>query len=102
MQQTFKAKVTNLLQEKLEAQDASDEISNISKSEHSDKRFDFLHKTSNNTFRDSATKISKTFIDQKPQIQISLSIVKLLESIAEKSLYLIYNTELPLSAAVVE
>ena len=29
MQQTFKAKVTKLLQEKLEAQDASDESSGI-------------------------------------------------------------------------
>ena len=49
MQQTFKAKVTNLLQEKLEAQYASDESSDMNKSEQSDKRFDFLHKTSNNT-----------------------------------------------------
>ena len=68
-----------MLQEKLEAQDASDESSDISKSGHSDERFDFLLKTSNNTCRDSATKISKTFVDQKPQIQISLSIVKHLE-----------------------
>ena len=49
MQQTFKAKVTNLLQEILEAQDASDESSDLNESEHSDQLFDFLHKTSNNT-----------------------------------------------------
>ena len=42
MQQTFKAKVTNLLQEKLEAQGASDEWSDMNESEHSDKRFDFF------------------------------------------------------------
>ena len=78
MQQTFKAEVTNLLQEKLEAQD-SDENSDMNESEHSDERFDFLHKTSSSTCRDSATKIFKSFVDQKPQIQISLSIVTLLE-----------------------
>ena len=57
MQQTFEAKVTKLLQEKLEAQDASDESDDMDKSKHSDELFDFLHKTSNNTCRDSTTKI---------------------------------------------
>ena len=79
MQQTFKAKVTDLLQEILEAQDASDESSDLNESEHSDQLFDFLHKTSNNTCRDSATKFLKSFSNQKPQIQISLSIAKLSE-----------------------
>ena len=59
MQQTFKAKVTNLLQQKLEAQDAFDESSNLNESEHSDKLLGFLHKTKNNTCRDSATKLFK-------------------------------------------
>ena len=77
MQQTFKAKVTNLLQEKLEAQDASDESCDMNESQHSDELFDFLRKTCNNTCRDSATKSFKSFVDQKPQRQISLSIVKL-------------------------
>ena len=66
MQQTFKAKVTNLLQEKLEAQGASDESSDTNESESSDKLFDFLHKTSNNTCLDIATKFFKSFVDQKP------------------------------------
>ena len=79
MLQTVEAKVVNLLQEKLEAQDASDESSDMSESEHSDELFDFLRKTSNNTCRDSATKIFKSFFDQKPQKQISLSFVKLSE-----------------------
>ena len=79
VQKTFNAKVTNLLQEKLEAQDASDESSNMNESKPSDEVFDFLHKTSVNTCRDSATKIFLSFVDQKPQIQISLSIVKLSE-----------------------
>ena len=79
MQQTLKAKVTNLLQKKFEVQDASDESSDINESERADKLFDFLHKTSNNACRDNATKIFKGFVVQKPQIQISLSIVKLSE-----------------------
>ena len=41
MQQTVQAKVTNLLQTKLEAQDASDERGDVNESEHSDKLFDF-------------------------------------------------------------
>ena len=47
MQQTFKAKVTDLLQEKLEGQDAFDESSKMNEREHSDELFDFLHKISN-------------------------------------------------------
>ena len=39
MQQTFNAKVTNLLQEKLEAQDAPDESSDMNESEHSHELF---------------------------------------------------------------
>ena len=39
MQQTFKAKVTNLLQVKLEARDAFDESSDMNESEHSHKLF---------------------------------------------------------------
>ena len=61
----------------------------MNKSEHLDELFDFLHKTSNNTCLDSATKIFKSFVDQKSQIQTSLSIVNLSEWFAEKSLYLI-------------
>ena len=57
MQQTYKAKVTNLLEEKLEAQDASDESSDMNESEHSEELFDFLLKTSIHTCRDRATKI---------------------------------------------
>ena len=53
----FQAKVTNLLPEKLEGQDASDESSNMNKSEHLDKLFDFLHKTNINTCRDSTAKV---------------------------------------------
>ena len=41
MQQTLKAKITNLLQEKLEAQDAFNEISDMNESEHSDELVDF-------------------------------------------------------------
>ena len=44
MQQTFKAKVTSLLQEKLEAQDAIDERGDMNESEHSDELFDFYTK----------------------------------------------------------
>ena len=44
----FKAKLTNLLQEKSEAQGASDENSDMNENEHSNELFDFLHKTSNN------------------------------------------------------
>ena len=57
-------------------QDASDESSNMNESEHSDKLFDFfLYKTSNNTCRDLTTKIFESFVDQKPQRQISSSCV---------------------------
>ena len=42
MQQAFKAKVTNLLQEKLEAQDASDEMNDMNESEQSDKFLIFI------------------------------------------------------------
>ena len=52
-----KAKVVNWLQEKLETQHASDETSDMNGSEHSDKLFDFLYKTSNNTCPDCAIKI---------------------------------------------
>ena len=44
MQQAFKAKVTNLLQEKLEAQDASDEMGDMNESERSGELFDFYTK----------------------------------------------------------
>ena len=74
-QQTVKAKVVDLLQEKLEAQHASDESSDMNASEHSEKLFDFSYKTSNNTCRNSATKIFESFVDQKPQRQISSSTV---------------------------
>ena len=40
----FKAKVTNLLQKKLEAQDASDEMGDVNESKHSDKLFNFYTK----------------------------------------------------------
>ena len=79
MQQTFKVKMTNLLQEKLEEQGASDESSGMTESKHSVKLFDFLHKTSNNIYRDSAIKIFKSFVHPKPQVQICLCIVKLSE-----------------------
>ena len=72
-QQTVEAKVVNLLQEKSEAQDASNESSNMNESEHLDILFDVLYKTSNNTCRDSATKIFESFVNQKPQRQISSS-----------------------------
>ena len=75
MQQTVKAKVVNLLQEKSEEQSASDESSDMNESAHSDQFFDFFYKTSNNTWWDSAIKIFKSFFVQKPQRQISLSIV---------------------------
>ena len=42
VQQTFYAEVTNLLEEKLEALDASDESSNMNGSEHSHELFDFF------------------------------------------------------------
>ena len=43
MQQAFKAKKKNsLLQEKLEAQDASDEMGDMNESEHSDKLLIFM------------------------------------------------------------
>ena len=43
MQQTVKAKVVNLLQEKLKELDASDESSDMNKNEHSDELlFDFF------------------------------------------------------------
>ena len=60
MQQTVKAKVVNLLREKLEAQeqqDVSDGGSDMDENEHSDELFDFLFKGSNETCRDSAVKI---------------------------------------------
>ena len=69
MQQTVKAKVVNLLREKLEAQeqqDVSDGGSDMDENEHSDKLFDFLFKGSNDTCRDSAVKIFERFVDQKP------------------------------------
>ena len=44
MQQTFQTKVTNLLQEKLEPQGAFDDSSNMNRSEHLDKLFDFFIK----------------------------------------------------------
>ena len=44
MQQTFKTKVTNLLQEKLEAQDAFDDSSNMNESEYSEELFIFYPK----------------------------------------------------------
>ena len=54
MQQTVKAKVINLLLEKLEAQDAFNESSDLNESKHSKELFDFLYKISNNICRDSA------------------------------------------------
>ena len=45
-----------VLQEKWEAQDASDANRDMNGSEHSDELFDFLHKRSNSTYQDSATK----------------------------------------------
>ena len=54
MQLTLKTKVVNLLQEKLEVQDASNESSDMNKSENLKKLFDFLYKTSNNTCQGSA------------------------------------------------
>ena len=54
MQETIKAIIVDLLQEKLEALDASDDCRSITKSEHSDELFDFLYKTSNDTCRDCA------------------------------------------------
>ena len=76
MQQTVKAKVVNLLREKLEAQeqqDVSDGGSDMDENNHSDKLFDFLFKGSNDTCRDSAVKIFECFVDQKPQRQICSS-----------------------------
>ena len=68
MQQTGKAKVVNSLQENLKCKDASDDSSDMNESEHSDKLFDFfLCKASNNTCRDSPTKISESFVDRKRQ-----------------------------------
>ena len=64
MQQSVKLKVVNLQQKKLNR--AFDKSSNMNESEHSDKLFDFLYKTTNNTCRDSATKIFESFVDQKP------------------------------------
>ena len=69
MQQTVKAKVVNLLREKLEAQeqqDVSDGGSDMDENEHSDELFGFLFKGSNETCRDSAVKIFERFVDQKP------------------------------------
>ena len=73
MQQTVKAKVANLLLEKWEAQEASNEGNDLTESEHLYKLFDFLSKTSNN--RNSARIILESFVVQKPQRQISLSTV---------------------------
>ena len=42
--------------------------------EHSDKLFDF-HAKHALTLAESAAKIFKSFVDQKPQLKISLSIV---------------------------
>ena len=66
MQQTVKAKVVNLLKEKLETQDVSNESSDMNGSEHSYELFCFLHKTRNNFCRNSATKIFG-FVDLKSQ-----------------------------------
>ena len=100
MQQTVKAKVVNLLREKLEAQeqqDVSDGGSDIDENEHSDKLFNFLFKGSNETCRDSAVKIFERFVDQKPQRQICSSNF---QNDALKNLFIRYNTALPSSAAV--
>ena len=70
------AKVTNLLQEKSEAPDASDESS--TKVNIRTNVLIFYTKQAI-TCRHSATKIFQSFVDQKHQIQISLSIVKLSE-----------------------
>ena len=61
-QQTFKAKATNLLQEKLKAQAAADESRDMNESKHSDQLFDFLYQTSNNTCQDSATNIFESSV----------------------------------------
>ena len=100
MQQTAKAKVVNLLREKLEAQkqqDVSDGGSDMDENEHSDERFDFLFKGSNDTFRYSTVKILERFVDQKPQRQICSSNF---QNDALKNLLIRYNTALPSSAAV--
>ena len=100
MQQTVKAKVVNLLREKLEAQeqqDVSDGGSDMDENEHSDILFDFLFKGSNDTCRDSAVKIFERFVDQKPQRQICSSNF---QNNALKNLFIRYNTALPSSAAV--
>ena len=51
MQQPVKAKVLNSFHKKLAAQDASGESSDMNESEHLDKLFDFLLKTSSNPCR---------------------------------------------------
>ena len=71
MQQTVKAKAVNVLQEKLEVQDAFDESNDMNEKGHSDELFDLLYKTSNNTCRNKTAKIFKSFVDQKPHRQIS-------------------------------
>ena len=71
MQQTVKA--ANLLQEKLEAQDASD--GDMTESELSKELFHFVYKTNNITCRDSATKTFESFVDQSLNSKISSSIV---------------------------
>ena len=88
MQQTVKAKAVHLLPEKLKRKMLLMRAA-MNESEHYDKLSDFLYKTSNNTCRDSATKIFESFVDQKPKRQISSSSVKLSKWCAEKSLYLI-------------
>ena len=47
----------------------------MNESEHFDELFDFFYKANNNSCRDRATKIFESFVDQKPQRQISSYIV---------------------------
>ena len=81
MQQAFKAKATNLLQEKLEGQDAYDEMGIWTKVNIWTNFLIFIQNKQQHYLRQS-----KDFADEEPQMQISSSIVLLSKWCAEKSL----------------
>ena len=73
---------------------------NFLNSEHSDKLFDFLLKTSNNTCQDNAAKIFESFNSLKASMANSLSNYENDALKQLKQIFIQYNIALPVSVSI--